>query len=61
MKEEFEFAVTEILAGMREGCELFVAIIAAPFVVCKDFIQGNGRWALDAHDVRADSAGESDA
>ena len=43
---------------MREGCELFVAIIAAPFVVCKDFIQGNGRWALDAHDARADSAGD---
>ena len=55
LKEMFEDAVAEIIAGMREWLQLFVALIAAPFVVCKEFVTGSGRWAPRQEDVRADS------
>jgi len=58
MKEELKFAISEIYAGYVEGWQLLGAIIAAPFVVCKEFILGTGRWAVHTGEARADSAGD---
>ena len=56
-KETVQRAVAEIFEGMREWLQLYIALIAAPFVVCKEFIAGTGRWAQRV-DTRADSAGD---
>ncbi len=53
-KEVFEDAIAEIIAGMREWLQLYVALIAAPFVVCKEFVTGTGRWAPRQEGARAD-------
>jgi len=58
LKEEFKFAVGEIVAGMREACQLFVAIIAAPFLVCKEFATSTGRWAPKRDRASEDAVGE---
>jgi hypothetical protein len=51
----FQDAVAEFIEGIREGFQLFAALIVAPFLVCKEFITSTGRWAPPQDDARADS------
>jgi hypothetical protein len=60
-KETVKGAFAEIVEGMREWLQLFGALIAAPFLVCKEFVTSTGRWAPRRDDTPANAAGDRTA
>jgi hypothetical protein len=61
LKEMFREAVAEIIAGIREAFQLYIAIIAAPFVVCIEFATNTGRWKRAQKDIPGESVGDRTA
>jgi hypothetical protein len=54
-KKTFEYAISEIAEGFREGLRFMCAFTAAPFVVWMEFVTNTGQWAPRQDDTRADS------